>query len=152
MKIVCAMRMGFPQWLINHCPRFRPGIPIGIDNSEFPGYKSIAGSRDDVMYEEFKGIGRYWNLLARKLGRAKPPGITCSFLIFLSLLPSSLQPISAKLPFYIYSPFSARLSLSLVFFSRHATLLVGPNPSVSSSVVRCIQGVSSNSDILEKIL
>lgn len=105
--------------------------------AEFLGYKSIVGSRDDVMYEEFKGIGRYWNLLARKLGRAKPPGITCSFLIFLSLLPSSLQPISAKPPFYIYSPFSLR-SLLLVFFSRHATLLVGPNPSVSSSVVRCL--------------
>jgi len=41
-------------------------------------HKSAAGSRD-VTYEESKGTGRYWNLLVRKLGRAKPSGITPSF-------------------------------------------------------------------------
>lgn len=84
------------------------------------------------MYEEFKGIGRYWNLLVRKLGRAKPSGITCSFLIFLSSL---LYPAShpSKPPFYIRPS-----SPPLLFFLRRALapLFVRPELSVSSPLRR----------------
>lgn len=69
------------------------------------------------MYEEFKGIGRYWNLLARKLGRAKPSGITCSFL---PDLPSSLPSCATRLskpPFYIHS-----LLLSIAFLLHSISL------------------------------
>lgn len=54
---------------------------MGIDNPNFSVINRLLVQ--DVMYEEFKGIGRYWNLLARKLGRAKPAGITRFFPIFL---------------------------------------------------------------------
>lgn len=104
------------------------------------------------MYEEFKGIGRYWNLLARKLGRAKPPGITCSFLIFLSLLPSALQPISAKLPFYIYSPFSppsAPLSFSRDMPRCSSVRIHLSLPRLSDV---CIQGVVERGYIRGKTL
>lgn len=69
---------------------------MGIDNPNFSGYKSVGGGPRDVTYEEFKGIGRYWNLLARKLGRAKPAGITRSFLIFLPSFVSLLALPSLK--------------------------------------------------------
>lgn len=99
------------------------------------------------MYEEFKGIGRYWNLLVPKIGtRAKPFGITCSFprsslLASCGFIPPSSPSTFLSFPNrqFTFQTRSLRCALNFSFSlagRARLTLLVRPNPSVFSSDVR----------------
>jgi len=82
-----------------------------------------------VTYEESKGTGRYWNLLARKLGRAKPSGITPPD------LPRLVSAGLSKSPFYVRHS----------SFSRGAT-------RYSSARVLSLSPASSAQDVLDEIV